>query len=60
MGDVVGMNAERLGARDRFVIEQVRQRGIPLVINLGGGYVHQTVTLHVQTARIAADVASTI
>jgi acetoin utilization deacetylase AcuC-like enzyme len=56
MGDIVGMNAESLGARDRFVIEQVRLRRIPIVINPGGGYVDQTVSLHVQTALIATQV----
>jgi hypothetical protein len=38
--------------RDRFVIEQVRSRGIPLVVNLAGGYVRGVCErLHVNTIR---------
>ena len=38
--------------RDRFVIEQVRSRGIPLVVNLAGGYVRGvSERLHVNTIR---------
>ncbi len=32
------ITAEGLLARDRFVVEQVRGRGLPLVVLLGGGY----------------------
>jgi len=39
------------------VIEQVMSRGMPLVINLAGGYQPGGVSerLHIQTARLAAE-----
>lgn len=41
--------------RDRFVVEQVRGRGIPLVVNLAGGYVRGvSERLHVNTIRAMA------
>jgi acetoin utilization deacetylase AcuC-like enzyme len=45
--------------RDRFVIETVRGRGIPLVIVLAGGYAatrQRTAELHTHVFRAAADV----
>lgn len=60
MGSIAGMNAKLLAARDEFVIRQVVQRGIPLVINLAGGYQGNGITeaLHVETFRIAARLTS--
>ena len=48
-----------LGERDRMVITQARERGLPLVITLGGGYsepITHTVQAHAQTFRTAADI----
>ncbi len=47
-----------LAQRDRFVIESVRGRGIPLVIVLAGGYAatrQRTAQLHTHVFRAAAD-----
>jgi acetoin utilization deacetylase AcuC-like enzyme len=57
VGGISGVDAAFLAWRDRFVIGEVRRRGIPLVINLAGGYQPDgtTVALHVETIRIAAD-----
>jgi len=56
MGAVEGMTGERLGQRDRYVLEAVISRGIPTVVNLAGGYLDDgtTVGLHVQTIGIAS------
>jgi DNA invertase Pin-like site-specific DNA recombinase len=46
-----------LAQRDRFVIETVRDRGIPLVIVLAGGYAasrQRTAELHMHVFRAAA------
>jgi acetoin utilization deacetylase AcuC-like enzyme len=48
-----------LMARDRFVLEQARHRGIPIGIVLGGGYAatpQRTAWLHANTFRIAQEV----
>jgi acetoin utilization deacetylase AcuC-like enzyme len=56
MGAVEGMTAERLAERDRVVLREVMSRGIPVVINLAGGYVQGiTEILHVNTIRIACE-----
>lgn len=57
LGGIPGVDAAFLARRDRFVIGEVVRRGIPLVINLAGGYQSDgtTVALHVETMRIAAD-----
>jgi acetoin utilization deacetylase AcuC-like enzyme len=56
VGGIAGIDAAFLTRRDRFVIGEVVRRGIPLVINLAGGYqpAGKTVGLHVETMRIAA------
>jgi acetoin utilization deacetylase AcuC-like enzyme len=55
IGGIVGVDEEFLAARDRLVIVEVRGRGIPLVVNLAGGYAEGTSQrLHVQTIRVAA------
>ena len=55
VGGIRGVDAGFLAQRDRLVIDEVLARGIPLVINLAGGYQSDgtSVALHVQTARIA-------
>jgi acetoin utilization deacetylase AcuC-like enzyme len=60
IGGIPGVDAAFLASRDRFVIEQVVQRRIPLVVNLAGGYQSDgtTVALHVETTRIAAEWAA--
>jgi acetoin utilization deacetylase AcuC-like enzyme len=60
IGGIPGVDAAFLASRDRFVIEQVVQRRMPLVVNLAGGYQSDgtTVALHVETARIAAEVSA--
>jgi acetoin utilization deacetylase AcuC-like enzyme len=57
VGGIAGVDAAFLARRDRFVIGEVVRRGIPLVINLAGGYQSDgtTVALHVETMRIAAE-----
>ncbi len=57
VGGIAGVDAAFLARRDRFVIGEVVRRGIPLVINLAGGYQPDgtTVALHVETMRIAAE-----
>jgi acetoin utilization deacetylase AcuC-like enzyme len=50
-----------LAARDRFVLETLRGRGIPVAVTMGGGYgrsVDDTVDVHFETVRIAAEVSS--
>ena len=55
VGGIDGITEAFLIERDRFVIEQVRARGIPLVVNLAGGYVRGTSErLHVNTVRVMA------
>jgi acetoin utilization deacetylase AcuC-like enzyme len=56
VGGIRGVDAAFLSWRDRFVMGEVASRGIPLVINLAGGYQSDgtTVTLHVATVRLAA------
>jgi acetoin utilization deacetylase AcuC-like enzyme len=58
IGGVPGVNGEFLRWRDEYVIQTVRGRDIPLVVNLAGGYVEGTSErLHVQTIRAMARVA---
>jgi acetoin utilization deacetylase AcuC-like enzyme len=56
IGGIAGVDAAFLAWRDRIVIGEVVRRGIPLVVNLAGGYQPEgkTVGLHVETMRIAA------
>ena len=51
LGGIPGVTAGFLADRDRVVIGHVIGRGIPIVINLGGGYAAEE--LHVSTARVA-------
>ena len=55
VGGIDGVTEAFLMERDRFVVEQVRGRGIPLVVNLAGGYVRGvSERLHVNTVRLMA------
>jgi len=62
VSDVLGrlsLTPEGLKARDRRVIGGVRERGIPLVITLGGGYsnpIELTAEAHANTFRTAAEI----
>lgn len=62
-GDVLGglsLTLAGLAARDAAVLDGCRERGIPVVVTLGGGYareVDDTVEIHSQTARLAARLA---
>lgn len=52
VGSVNGMGIKQLRERDRFVIEEVLKRGIPMVVTLAGGYVPgKTEKIHVNTVR---------
>jgi acetoin utilization deacetylase AcuC-like enzyme len=55
----LALTAAGLEARDRFVFETARRRGIPLVVTLGGGYARPlapTIAAHVETYRVARTV----
>jgi acetoin utilization deacetylase AcuC-like enzyme len=55
VGGIDGITGAFLIERDRFIVEQVRGRGIPLVVNLAGGYVRGvSERLHVNTVRVMA------
>jgi acetoin utilization deacetylase AcuC-like enzyme len=62
-GDLLGrlaLTKEGLAARDRLVLELCRQAGQPVAVVMGGGYgrhVQDTVDIHLQTVRIAAELA---
>jgi acetoin utilization deacetylase AcuC-like enzyme len=59
VGGIAGVDVEFLRFRDRFVIAQALSRGIPLVINLAGGYIDDvTERLHLETVRIASDIVT--
>jgi acetoin utilization deacetylase AcuC-like enzyme len=57
VGGIAGVDAAFLAWRDSLVIGEVVRRGIPLVVNLAGGYEPggTTVALHVATIQIAAE-----
>jgi acetoin utilization deacetylase AcuC-like enzyme len=53
----LALTHEGLVARDRTIFEFVRQRALPVVVTLGGGYsepIHHTVVAHANTFRLAA------
>lgn len=57
VGGVSGATAEFLRFRDQFVIGHLLHRGIPVVVNLAGGYIEGlSEQLHVQTIRVAVEV----
>ena len=60
VGGIPGVDAEFLRYRDQFVIGHLLHRGIPVVVNLAGGYVENGISehLHLETIRVAADTLS--
>ncbi len=62
-GDALGRLAltfEGLIQRDRYVLSQCREVGIPVAVVIGGGYgrdIEDTVQVHVNTARVSASFA---
>lgn len=61
MGGITGLNASALEIRDRYVCRAVRDRNIPMVINLGGGYIeHTSARLHTRTIEVARNVEAAI
>jgi acetoin utilization deacetylase AcuC-like enzyme len=62
-GDTLGhlaLTKAGLAARDRLVLERCRQEGLPVAVLMAGGYgrhIEDTVEIHLQTVRIAAEVA---
>jgi acetoin utilization deacetylase AcuC-like enzyme len=57
----ISLTQEGLRHRDRLVIEQARDRQVPLVITLGGGYsepIEATVEAHTATFLTAAEILS--
>jgi acetoin utilization deacetylase AcuC-like enzyme len=63
-GDRLGrlkLTVEGLAARDRFVFDECRQRQVPAVVTMGGGYapnVEDIVTIHCGTIRAAASICT--
>jgi acetoin utilization deacetylase AcuC-like enzyme len=56
----LALTIDGLKARDRLVFEHLRKRGIPIAMTLAGGYarrVEDTVRIHVNTIRVAAEIA---
>lgn len=62
-GDRLGrlrLSLEGLAQRDRLVLGLCRERGLPAAVTMAGGYARQLddiVTIHLQTVRIAAELA---
>jgi acetoin utilization deacetylase AcuC-like enzyme len=53
----LSMSKEGLAARDGMVLDACRERGVPVVLTMAGGYgrdTEDTVDIHVRTLRIAA------
>ena len=65
-GDLLGrlaLTKAGLAERDRLVLSMCRQAGLPVAILMAGGYgrwVQDTVDVHLQTVRIAAEMARLI
>jgi acetoin utilization deacetylase AcuC-like enzyme len=63
MGDRLGrlkLTMDGLAARDRFMLGLCRAEGLPVAVTMAGGYaqeVEDIVAIHVQTVRIAAEMA---
>ncbi|MEJ2207638.1 MAG: histone deacetylase [Anaerolineae bacterium] len=64
-GDTLGhlaLTRAGLAARDRLVLELCRREGLPVAVLMAGGYgrrVEDTAEIHLQTVRIAAEMAPT-
>jgi acetoin utilization deacetylase AcuC-like enzyme len=65
-GDLLGrlaLTKEGLARRDRMVLEMCREAGLPVAVVLAGGYgrrVEDTVEIHLQTVRVAAEMATRV
>jgi len=55
VGGIRGVTADFIAERDRYVINAIADRHIPMVINLAGGYTDESEQMHAQTIRIALD-----
>jgi acetoin utilization deacetylase AcuC-like enzyme len=57
VGGIPGVDAEFLRFRDQFVLGHLVHRGIPVVVNIAGGYLEDGTSerLHVETIRVAAE-----
>lgn len=56
----LSLTAEGLARRDAMVMQTCRDVGIPVAVVIGGGYgrdIHESVAIHLATARIAASFA---
>ena len=54
----LGLTKRGLAERDRFVLATCRERGLPVVVTMAGGYaprVEDTVDIHVRTVRTACE-----
>ena len=60
LGSIVGMTTRRLRQRDDLALRTIVERGVPVVVNLAGGYQeHEVVVgLHLETIRAAAQVGT--
>lgn len=57
----LALTREGLAARDRLVLSMCRQAGLPVVVLMAGGYgrrIEETVSLYLQTVKIAAEFAA--
>jgi acetoin utilization deacetylase AcuC-like enzyme len=65
-GDLLGrlaLTKEGLARRDRMVLGMCREVGLPVAVVLAGGYgrwVEDTVEIHLQTVRVAAEMATRV
>jgi acetoin utilization deacetylase AcuC-like enzyme len=56
----LALSKEGLADRDAFVLEECRQRSVPVVVTMAGGYgkvIDDTVDIHARTVEIAASIA---
>lgn len=57
----LSLTMEGLKARDRLVFDTARENGAAVTVTLAGGYAHRvedTVTIHANTAKVAAEVCA--
>lgn len=56
----LSLTKDGLARRDRLVLGRCRQEGLPVAVVMSGGYgkdVHDTIDIHVQTVRSAAEIS---
>jgi acetoin utilization deacetylase AcuC-like enzyme len=59
----LAMTKDGLWERDRWVLSYCRSKGLPVAVVMGGGYAREVgdvVAIHLQTIRIAAELALTV